>query len=262
MWWFGLCSYGEAPNILLLYDHRINLINGISSRGDLITFGTHLFNDHYGNKIKQIEEDHSSKSMNGIAREICQQWLSGNGKHPVRWSTLINALKQTQLLVLANCIENSVDESALNKIITLFADSDIILNTAAFLREVYSNQHVIEFDLLGNVGDAPFLDIMMKDLDSDSQIKHWRSFFDQVTLPKKLLITGRPGSGKTTLLRQLAKEWAEGKALQGCEILFFDTYNKGCMMHSCKQYYNTATVPNCYFNWKYASVSSDVKWAK
>lgn len=38
--------------------------------------------------------------------------------------------------------------------------------------------------------------------------------------PGRLIITGQPGSGKTTLLRQMAKEWAYGRALQSCEILF------------------------------------------
>ena len=35
-----------------------------------------------------------------------------------------------------------------------------------------------------------------------------------------LIVTGLPGSGKTTLLRHLAKEWANGRALKSCQILF------------------------------------------
>ena len=36
----------------------------------------------------------------------------------------------------------------------------------------------------------------------------------------RFIVTGLPGSGKTTLLRHLAKEWASGRALKSCQILF------------------------------------------
>ena len=212
-----LVNISEAPNLIILNHPRINLFNKIPSRDDLINFGTHLLDDHYGTKMKRIEEDHNY-SMYRVTREICRQWLGGSGKHPVTWKTLISVLEQTRLLTLAGNIESSIDKGALNKTVTSFADSDIVLRTAMFLREVYSIQHIIEYSLL-DVSNA-FLDIMVKDDNSNPPVKHWQSSIDQVTLPKRLLITGRPGAGKTTLLRYLAKEWAEGKALQLCEILF------------------------------------------
>ena len=67
----------------------------------------------------------------------------------------------------------------------------------------------------------PFFDIIIKDSEFSSTID-WQRFFEEMKtkLPRRLLITGRPGAGKTTLLRFLAKEWAEGRTLKKCEILF------------------------------------------
>ena len=186
----------EPPNVIILENPQINLFNEIPSKDDLIEFGIHLLDVHYGTKMKRIEEEHKY-SIYEMAREICRRWLGGSGKHPVTWNTLIDVLKQTQLLTLAGHIESSIDKEALNKAVNSFADSDIVLRTAMFLREVYSIQHITEFNDVGNV---PFLDILAKGDISDPSGTHWKDFIYRETLPHRLLITGQPGTGKTTLL--------------------------------------------------------------
>ena len=48
-----------------------------------------------------------------------------------------------------------------------------------------------------------------------------------------MIITGEPGSGKTTLMRYLAKEWAEGRILQFCQIVLL------VHLGTCKKEYKT-----------------------
>lgn len=227
----------EAPNVIILELPPINLFNEVPSKDDLIKFGTLLLDDPYGTRIKRIEEEYKY-SMYEMTREICRQWLRGSGKHPVTWNILIRVLKQTQLLTLAGRIESSIGKEVLNKaVIYSFADSDTILRTAMFLREVYSIQHITEFNLFNDVGDVPFLDVIAKDDNSNTSGTHWKSFIYQETLPNRLLITGWPGTGKTTLLRYIAKKWAEGKALQTCEILFL--IHLGRMKHRGEHSWNS-----------------------
>lgn len=42
----------------------------------------------------------------------------------------------------------------------------------------------------------------------------------------RVILTGRAGSGKTTLMKHLATEWAKGRALQSCKIVFFVDLNE------------------------------------
>ena len=214
-----VCLISEAPNIVLLDSPPIDLFNKIPTRNELVKIGTKLLHDLNGNKLTKIVEDHTNDGVYGIAREIFKQWLQDKGQHPVTWNTLITTLKENQLLALATHIQSSVDERVINTPSNSFAYSDIIHETADFLKEVYSDQRVIELNLLNSVGNLPFFDIVVNNSSKYSSTL-WRSFFGQMNRPQRLLITGHPGAGKTTLLRYLAKKWAEGRDLKECEILF------------------------------------------
>ena len=108
------------------------------------------------------------------------------------------------------------------------------------LKDKYK-QPVVEFKLLDYTTDMHFLNITLRKQSENSVIKDidsWK-FFNEVNLKYqteykqpnnysdsnkhkslRIMISGHPGAGKTTLMRHLAKEWAEGRALQACEILF------------------------------------------
>ena len=215
----------SGPNILLLDRPPIDLFHAIPQRGELQQFGTLLLNDVHGSKVTMIVSDHTS--IYEIAREIGMQWLKGDGKHPVTWNTLTSVLEEVKLIELAERINKLINVTAVDIPATPFAYSEQIINTATHLKELYSNQKVVEFDLLDRVGhNMPFLDIMVTvqgldgDPDNETVSAHWKEFFEGSALPQRLLLTGLPGSGKTTLVRHLAKEWAMGHTLQSCEILF------------------------------------------
>ena len=108
------------------------------------------------------------------------------------------------------------------------------------LKDKYKIQPVIEFRLLHHASDMT-LNITLRNQSEKSVIKDIDSskFFNEVNLKYqtvymqptnyydsnehkslRIKISGHPGAGKTTLMRHLAKEWAEGRALIACEILF------------------------------------------
>ena len=108
-----------------------------------------------------------------------------------------------------------------------------IATAAQILKGEYIHP-VNEFKLLDYAGDMPFLNVSMRSkgslIDSRQLFNNVDEEYHRYIQDTKLqhasykgprvLITGNPGAGKTTLLRHLAKEWAEGRALQSCQILF------------------------------------------
>ena len=100
------------------------------------------------------------------------------------------------------------------------------LATTDTLKDRYKHLPVVEFKLLGYADDIPFLNVSVKkegSLIESSQFFHDIDFnyaSNKQRNGPRVLIAGHPGAGKTTLLRHLAKEWAEGNALQSCQILF------------------------------------------
>ena len=200
----------EPPNIVLLQE-PLQLFEKIVG-DELSQFGTLILNDTYGDKVKRIEIDHT-KSEYERSREIFRQWLVGKGIRPITWYTLIEVLSKTELKTLAAYVHDSVKEAVLNVSALPYSHSEIIIDAANTLRELYKGEPVIEFGLLNYASDMPYLNIKVTDHEEllnelDSGKFH------------RLLITGRPGAGKTTLMRHTAKEWAEGKTLQSCQILF------------------------------------------
>ena len=72
-------------------------------------FGTLLLNDSDGSKVNNID---MSKRGNPvlITVEILEQWLQGRGRMPVTWQTLIECLRDMNMIVLANKIETTLSK--------------------------------------------------------------------------------------------------------------------------------------------------------
>ena len=91
---------------------------------------------------------------------------------------------------------------------------------AGILKEEYQQNSVVLLKLLFKTQDISFKDVELKS-NKTGVVTDWRAALSGYRGESgRLVITGEPGSGKTTLLRQLAKEWAIGRLLQCCKILF------------------------------------------
>ena len=81
----------------------INIPEEIATK--YVCFGTFLLNDRNGSRVKIMAHKHLNDAEQ-INTEILQEWLTGRGKQPVNWATLIKVLHDTKLFTLA---ENIVD---------------------------------------------------------------------------------------------------------------------------------------------------------
>ena len=69
-----------------------------------VQFGTFLLNDRNGSKVKIIAcKNHYDAEQ--INTEILQEWLTGRGKKPVTWTTLVKVLRDIELSTLAGDIK-------------------------------------------------------------------------------------------------------------------------------------------------------------
>ena len=67
-------------------------------------FGTFLLGGRNGSKIKNIaRKNHYDAEQINI--EILQEWLTGRGKQPVTWATLVEVLCDIELTTLADEIK-------------------------------------------------------------------------------------------------------------------------------------------------------------
>ena len=69
-----------------------------------VQFGTFLLDDRTGSRVKIMARKHSNDAEE-INTEILQEWLTGRGKQPVTWATLVKVLCDIKLSVLASEIE-------------------------------------------------------------------------------------------------------------------------------------------------------------
>ena len=98
------------PSIALLMalPSRGATINVIQRIGvNYSTFGIFLLNDDNGTLVDALKSEHHHNAEN-ITKAIMQRWLEGKGKTPVSWATLIGALRQATLIVLADQIEDAL----------------------------------------------------------------------------------------------------------------------------------------------------------
>ena len=69
-----------------------------------VHFGIFLLDDQNGSKVKNIaHKNHCDAEQ--INTEIFQEWLTGRGKKPVTWTTLVEVLRDIELSTLAGDIE-------------------------------------------------------------------------------------------------------------------------------------------------------------
>jgi hypothetical protein len=80
---------------------RIKIIDKIGD--SYVEFGVLLLQDDDGNKIRAIKEEQRGKVAN-INHEILRLWLSGKGRQPVTWATLVSVLQDIELVELAKDI--------------------------------------------------------------------------------------------------------------------------------------------------------------
>ena len=72
-----------------------------------LNFGTRLLNDEQGSQVKSLEHQFQ-RDCNAINWNILQAWISGKGRKPISWKTLVTVLREIQLEVLAQKIETSL----------------------------------------------------------------------------------------------------------------------------------------------------------
>ena len=72
-----------------------------------IDFGIILLNDKDGSIVDQITTQYQLNAVN-ITREILKRWIRGEGKQPVTWKTLTDALTAIGLTELAKSILESL----------------------------------------------------------------------------------------------------------------------------------------------------------
>ena len=69
-----------------------------------VQFGTFLLDDRNGSRVKIMAHKHLNDAEQ-INTEILQEWLTGRGKQPVTWATLVEVLRDIELSTLAGEIE-------------------------------------------------------------------------------------------------------------------------------------------------------------
>ena len=84
-----------------LKDSKVNLVREIGTK--YFEFGTLLLEDTTGALISALEKElkHNAQDIN---RRIFREWLSGGGRKPVSWGTLIAVLENIEMSELAKLI--------------------------------------------------------------------------------------------------------------------------------------------------------------
>ena len=102
------CNTGTEPTLpeLLRFtctDGRvINIPVEIATK--YVQFGTFLLDDRNGSRVKIMAHKHLNDPER-INTEILQEWVTGRGKQPVTWTTLVEVLHDIKLSALADEIE-------------------------------------------------------------------------------------------------------------------------------------------------------------
>ena len=191
------------------------------------------------NDLDVIDQDNRGKSAKCFM-EVLTLWLKAEGKKKeseldravkeVKKSTTHNSGVLLYLIVTIGIAVAIISISTIRPATVPESDTVNLTATVTQLKKGYKHQSAVEFKLLDHANDMPFINVTMKSngfMTESVQLFHdidkkYQNVMDTELRHNgpRVLITGSPGAGKTTLLRQLAKEWAEGRSLQSCQILF------------------------------------------
>ena len=83
-------------------ERRINIPQEIGVKYH--DFGLFLLEDENRQRVKAIAQEYANRAEE-INKEILEQWITGRGKQPVNWKTLIEVLREIELITLAREIE-------------------------------------------------------------------------------------------------------------------------------------------------------------
>ena len=102
------CNPGTKPTLpeLLRFtcaDQRVTNIP-VEIATKYVRFGTFLLDDRNGSRIKIMAHKHLNDAER-INTEILQEWMTGRGRQPVTWTTLVKVLRYIELSTLAGEIE-------------------------------------------------------------------------------------------------------------------------------------------------------------
>ena len=106
-----IISTAQRPTLPLLINlptrkgETINIMQRVGTQ--YTDLGLILLNDEDGSIVEQITSEYQLNAIN-ITREILKRWIRGEGKQPVTWKTLTDALTAIGLTELAKCILESV----------------------------------------------------------------------------------------------------------------------------------------------------------
>ena len=84
---------------------NINIITKCSS--NYYKLGIFLLDDENGDMVKSLEMDYPC-NVEGRVTAIIRKWISGTGKKPISWNTLITVLKDVDLCNLAGVLQNAL----------------------------------------------------------------------------------------------------------------------------------------------------------
>ena len=94
-------TFMDILSFPLLDGTKVNLPREIGTK--YFEFGVHLLEDKTGARITALEKE-LCKNSEDINRRIFSEWLSGGGKQPLSWSTLITVLEDIGLNKLAKMV--------------------------------------------------------------------------------------------------------------------------------------------------------------
>ena len=83
---------------------KIKIIHSLAPHWNL--FGVLLEFDHNGTQVETIDKKHRGDPV-ACCQAMFQHWLSGNGRKPLSWRTLIELLEDADQEVLAGEVRNA-----------------------------------------------------------------------------------------------------------------------------------------------------------